>query len=100
MDVAAADFRLLMQGLGAVKQDAHQLILRLDSLVDESGPDLQQAVVDLRNTLEQVSRYSDDILQNLDSASRNVNEFSRQVRENPRRLLQGGTPNDVGMLRE
>ena len=87
-------------GLGEVKQDAHQLIQQLDGLLTESRPDLQQAVSDLRHVLEQVSRYSDVILQNLDSTSRNMNEFSRQIRENPGRLLGGAVPQDVGVRRE
>jgi hypothetical protein len=42
----------------------------------------------------QVSRYSDSILQNLDSGSRNMSEFSRQIRENPARLIGGAAPSD------
>lgn len=100
VDAAAADFRALSQGLVDVKQDAQTLILRLDSLVTRSEPDLQQAVSDLRHILEQVSRYSDTILHNIDNTSRNMSEFSRQIRENPGRLLGGSAPSDRGVRRE
>jgi len=100
VEVAAADLRALSGGLGEVKRDAHQLIQQLDGLLTESRPDLQQAVSDLRHVLEQVSRYSDVILQNLDATSRNMNEFSRQIRENPGRLLGGSVPQDVGVRRD
>ncbi len=99
-DVAAADFRTLANGLVDVKQGAQQLMSRLDSLVVRSEPELTQAFSDLRRVLAQVARYSDGILQNLDSTSRNMSEFSRQVRENPGRLLGGAIPQDRGVRSE
>ncbi len=96
----ATDLRALSAGLVDVQQEAQALILKLDSLVTESQPDVQQAVVDLRRLLEQVSRYSDGILQNLDSTSRNMSEFSRQIRENPGRLIGGAVPRDTGVKRD
>ena len=99
-DAAAADFRALAGGLVEVKQEAQQLMNRLDGLVAQSQPELQQALFELRRVLQQVTRYSDGILQNLDSTSRNMNEFSRQIRENPGRLLGGATPQDRGVRRE
>jgi phospholipid/cholesterol/gamma-HCH transport system substrate-binding protein len=100
VDGAAADFRALAGGLVEVKQDAQQLLGRLDNLVAQSQPELQQTLSDLRRILQQVARYSDGILQNLDSTSRNMSEFSRQIRENPGRLLGGAVPQDVGARRE
>ena len=83
-----------------VQQEAQTLIRKLDGLVTESRPDLQQTVADLRHLLEQVSRYSDGILRNLDSTSRNMSEFSRQIRENPGRLIGGSAPKDTGVRRD
>jgi len=100
VDSAAADFQALGSGLVDVSEEAQRLMGKLDALVTASQPDLAQAVSDLRRTLQQVSRYSDGILQNLDSSSRNVNEFSRQIRENPGRLLNGAAPSDPGGRRE
>jgi len=96
----ATDVRALSAGLVDVQRETQTLIRKLDTLVTESRPDLQQAMVDLRHVLEQVSRYSDDILQNLDSTSRNMSEFSRQIRENPGRLIGGSAPRDKGVRRD
>ena len=100
VDRTAADFQALSEGLVEVKRDAQHLIGNLDGLVTQSQPELQQAVSDLRHILQQVSHYSDGILQNLDSTSRNMSEFSRQIRENPGRLLGGAAPRDQGARRE
>ena len=96
----ARDVREMSAGLVEVKEETQRLIRKLDGLVTESQPDLQQAVTDLRHVLEQVSRYSGDILQNLDSTSRNMSEFSRQIRENPGRLIGGSAPRDTGVRRD
>jgi phospholipid/cholesterol/gamma-HCH transport system substrate-binding protein len=100
LEGASVDFRNLTGGLADVRQETQQLVRRLDSLVASSQPDVQQATAELRRLLEQVSRYSDGILENLDSASRNMNEFSRQIRENPGRLLVGASPRDRSGPRE
>lgn len=100
VDAAAVDFRTMASGLVEVKRDAQQLMSRLDGIVAQSQPELQQALSDLRRVLQQVARYSDGILQNLDSTGRNMSEFSRQIRENPGRLLGGATPQDRGARRE
>ncbi len=100
IDQTATDFQALSQGLLEVKRDALHLIGNLDGLVTQSQPELQQAVTDLRRVLQQVARYSDGILQNLDSTSRNMSEFSRQIRENPGRLLGTSAPRDKGVRRE
>lgn len=100
VEETATDVRALTAGLADVQQEAQSLIRKLDGLVTESRPDLQQAMADLRHLLEQVSRYSDGILQNLDSTSRNMSEFSRQIRENPGRLIGGSVPRDTGVRRD
>lgn len=100
VEQAAVNFNELARGLVNIKDDAGELVSELDSLVVESRPDLQQSVSDLRYLLEQLSRYSEGILENMDSTSRNLNEFSRQVRENPGRLLGGSAPRDSGARRD
>jgi len=95
-DLAAADFRKLSQSLVSINSDITHLITELDGLVSESRPDVQRSLMELRHTLENVSRYSGDILMNLEGASRNINEFSRAIRENPGRLLGGSAPRDKG----
>lgn len=100
VEETARDVRTLSAGLVEVKQETQALIRKLDSLVTRTRPDLQQATADLRKVLEQVSRYTGDILQNLDSTSRNMSEFSRQIRENPGRLIGGSAPRDTGVSRD
>lgn len=100
LEDASADFRDLTGGLADVRQEAQQLVRRLDTLVTNSQPDVQQATAELRRLLQQVTRYSDGILENLDSTSRNMSEFSRQIRENPGRLLVGAGPRDRSEVRE
>jgi len=100
VDKSARDLSKLTAGLADVKRDAQALMAKLDELVSGSGPDVRRAAADLRDILEQVSRYSTGILQNMDEASRNMNEFSRQIRENPARLLGGSSPQDKGVRRD
>lgn len=100
VDQASQDLGELTAGLSEVKNEARVLMAKLDGLVSDSGPDVRRAAADLRHILEQVSRYSTGILQNMDDASRNMNEFSRQVRDNPARLLGGSAPPDKGVQRD
>jgi len=100
VDQASRDLSELTAGLTEVKRDAQTLMAKLDGLVSQSGPDVRQAVADLRHILEQVSRYSEGILLNMDDTSRNMNEFSRQIRDNPGRLLGGSAPQDKGVQRD
>ncbi|HHO68336.1 MAG TPA: MCE family protein [Gammaproteobacteria bacterium] len=95
-DLAAADFRQLTQSLASINSDITHLVMELDGLVSEARPDIQRSLMQLRHTLENLSRYSGDILMNMEGASRNMNEFSRSIRDNPGRLLGTATPKDRG----
>ena len=90
LDAAAIDFRNMTAGLNRVQKDASSLMQELEQLVDNTGPDMQQAVGELRELLALVVRYSDGILQNMESTSHNMDEFSNQIRQNPGRLLGVG----------
>lgn len=93
-DRAAEAFNHLSNSLLSVQSDVTHLIKELDGLVSESRPDIQKSLLELRDTLEQVSRSSGDILMNLEGASRNMNEFTRQIRENPASLINTRAPTD------
>ena len=93
-DKAAEAFAYLSKNLLSVQSDVTHLITELDSLVSESRPDIQKSLLDLRDTLEQVSNSSGDILMNLEGASRNVNEFTRQIRQNPTTLIKSKAPSE------
>lgn len=90
LDAAAVDFRNMTAGLNLVQEDARTLMQDLEQLVDGTGPDMQQAVIELRELLALVVRYSDGILQNMESTSHNMDEFSHRIRQNPGRLLGVG----------
>jgi phospholipid/cholesterol/gamma-HCH transport system substrate-binding protein len=90
LDAAAIDFRNMTEGLNLVQEDARTLMQGLERLVDGTGPEMQQAVAELHQLLAMVVRYSDGILQNMESTSHNMDEFSRQIRQNPGRLLGVG----------
>jgi phospholipid/cholesterol/gamma-HCH transport system substrate-binding protein len=100
VDLAAADLRALSEDLTEVKRDSLKLVRKLDQLVSDSEPDLRQAVAALRDILQRLSAYSNDILLNLDNTSRNMSEFSRRIRDNPARLLGGPVPTDTGVRRD
>lgn len=100
VDHASADFRSLTASLAEVKDAASGLVIKLDSMVGQAKPELQQSIQELRSVMERVSRYSDGILHNLDSTSRNMSEFSRQIRENPGRLIGGAVSGDPGVRRD
>ncbi len=91
---AAEAFAFLSKNLLSVQSDVTHLITELDGLVTEIRPDIQKSLLDLRDTLEQVSNSSGDILMNLDNASRNVSEFTRQIRQNPTTLINSRAPTD------
>lgn len=100
VDLAAADLRSLAEDLTEVKRDSLALMRKLDRLVTDVQPDIRDSVVALREVLQRLSVYSENILLNLDSTSRNMSEFSRQIRDNPARLLGGPVPRDVGVWRD
>ncbi|MBT4588900.1 MAG: MCE family protein [Rhodospirillaceae bacterium] len=62
------------------------------SVISDNRLDVDRSVVDLRHTVETISRHISAINQNLEGASRNMFEFSRQIRKNPGLLLGGTAP--------
>ena len=64
-------------------------INNLNTVVSDNKLDVDRSIVDLRHSMETVSRHIDAINQNLEGASRNMLEFSRQIRANPGLLLSG-----------
>lgn len=100
VDLAAGDLRSLSEDLGEVRQHSLLLVRKLDQLVTDTQPGLRDAVGALREVLQQLSAYSENILLNLDNTSRNMSEFSRQVPNNPARLLGGPVPTDAGVWRD
>lgn len=83
----AAEARRLAGELSGTRQRLDTLLASLDAAVTENRPELDQAMADLRLTLEALARRVDSITYHLESASRQFNEFAREVRREPNRLL-------------
>jgi phospholipid/cholesterol/gamma-HCH transport system substrate-binding protein len=86
----------------AVSGELEQSRLRVDELLDsvngmveENRRPVGQAVVDLHESLESVSRHIEAIAYHLEVTTRNMNEFSRQIRENPGVIIRGRASGDA-----
>ncbi len=86
----------------AVSGELEQTRLRVDELLDsvngmveENRRPVGQAVVDLHESLESVSRHIEAIAYHLEVTTRNMNEFSRQIRENPGVIIRGRASGDA-----
>jgi len=69
-------------------------ITNINTMVETNSGNVDEAMRNLRYTLDTVARHVDDIAQNADSTARNMSEFSRSIRNNPRLLLSGANPPD------
>jgi phospholipid/cholesterol/gamma-HCH transport system substrate-binding protein len=70
------------------------LLESVNALVEENRRPVGQAVVDLHESLESVSRHIEAIAHHLEVTTRNMNEFSRQIRENPGVIIRGRALDD------
>lgn len=84
---AATNVRQLTGDLATSRKQLESILSELDGTVKESRPEIQQAIADLRFTLDAMSQRIDAITYNLESASRHFDEFSRQIRKEPNRLI-------------
>jgi phospholipid/cholesterol/gamma-HCH transport system substrate-binding protein len=80
----------------AASGELEETRLRVDELLDsvnvlleENRRPVGQAVVDLHESLESVSRHIEAIAYHLEVTTRNMSEFSRQIRENPGVIIRG-----------
>jgi phospholipid/cholesterol/gamma-HCH transport system substrate-binding protein len=72
-----------------------QLLASVNGMVEENRRPVGQAVADLHESLESVSRHIEAIAYNLEVTTRNMNEFSRQIRENPGVIIRGRASGDA-----
>lgn len=84
---AAGNVRALTSELASTRKQLDSILGELDATVKESRPEIQQAMADLRFTLDAMAQRIDAITYNLESASRHFDEFSRQIRKEPNRLI-------------
>lgn len=85
--VAAANVRQLTGDLATTRKQLDSILSELDATVKENRPELQQAMADVRFTLDAMAQRIDAITYNLESASRHFDEFSREIRKEPNRLI-------------
>ncbi len=84
----ADNLRQLSAHLNESQQKLDQLLETLQGSAAENRPEVQQAILHLRATLEKLDYQADDILRNLDSASGNLDAFSRAIYKDPSRLIK------------
>jgi phospholipid/cholesterol/gamma-HCH transport system substrate-binding protein len=96
METAAANFRDLSQRLQSSQTVLHHTLEQSDAMVSGSRGDVEQAVKDLRTSLQLVSEHVGAIAYDLEATSRNMAEFSRQIRQSPGLLLSPGAHADEG----
>ncbi|MDA0240073.1 MAG: MlaD family protein [Proteobacteria bacterium] len=89
LEDSALNFVQLTKDFEATRRGVDQLVNNLNTVVSDNKLDVDRSIVDLRHSMETVSRHIDAINQNLEGASRNMLEFSRQIRANPGLLLSG-----------
>lgn len=89
LTAVSQDVATLTGGLRETKVQLDDVLGKVNELIDSHSGDIGNSLVDLRASLETVSRHIDAIANNLEGATRNVNEFSGQIREDPSVLLRG-----------
>lgn len=95
MNATTANAQQLTTELIQTRKQVDQMLTQANGILAENRPDAQQAVRELRISLQAISGRIDNIMQQLEGTSRNMQEFSREIRNNPGRLLSGKTPDDV-----
>jgi phospholipid/cholesterol/gamma-HCH transport system substrate-binding protein len=89
LDQTVSNTAKLSADLQETRRQLDTVLASIDSTIVDNREDLRRSVIDLRSSLEQISRYIPTIAQNLESSMRNLNEFTGVIRENPGVLLRG-----------
>lgn len=92
LETATAAFAGVSDDLRGTKTRLDDLLLTVNTMIEEHRDHLGDSIVDLRDSLEAVARHIDAISYNLEVTTRNMSEFSRQIRENPALIIRGRTP--------
>ncbi len=96
----SSNLLMLSTGLLKTQANADTLVTATSGMIKDNRQDISIAIDALRQSLEDLSRHTDDILQNLDGTTHNLNEFSRKIRQNPGLLLSNKPPVEVGVASE
>lgn len=93
-DAILANLTTVSSDLKETSALLNKSITNINTVVESNSGNVDEAMRNLRYTLDTFSRYVDDIAQNVDSTARNMSEFSRSIRANPGLLLGGSAPPD------
>ena len=94
LDESTKNMTKLTQDFAQTRVNVDKFVKDMNSLLQDNRLDVDRSIVELRYSVESVSRHIDAINQNLEGAARNMYEFSRQIRQNPGLLLGGKPPAD------
>jgi phospholipid/cholesterol/gamma-HCH transport system substrate-binding protein len=89
LDSTSVSFAAVSGELEQTRFRVDKLLDSVNGMVEENRRPVGQAVVDLHESLESVSRHIEAIAYHLEVTTRNMNEFSRQIRENPGVIIRG-----------
>ena len=86
----------LSAGLQDSRKKVDVMLTSLDKSITGNQDNIDQSIMELRHTLQAVSRSIDSVTYNLDGTTRNLHEFSRQIRDNPGVLIGGNKRGEDG----
>ena len=92
MELTTSNLAKLTVEFSKTQKSLDALMGNVGTFISDNRLDVDRSIVDLRHTVETISRHINAINQNMEGASRNMYEFTRQIRKNPGLLLGGSAP--------
>jgi phospholipid/cholesterol/gamma-HCH transport system substrate-binding protein len=89
LESTSVSFAAVSGELERTRLQVDELLDSVNGMFEENRRPVGEAVDDLHESLEVVSRHIEAIAYNLEVTTRNMNEFSRQIRENPGVIIRG-----------
>jgi phospholipid/cholesterol/gamma-HCH transport system substrate-binding protein len=94
LESTSTSFAAVSGDLEETRRRVDELIELVNTVLEENRRPVGEAVVDLHESLESVSRHIEAIAHHLEVTTRNMKEFSRQIRENPGVIIRGRASDD------
>ena len=94
LESTSTSFAAVTGELEQTRQRIDELLELTNVVLEENRRPVGEAVLNLQDSLESVSRHIDAIAHHLEVTTRNMNEFSRQIRENPGVIIRGRASED------
>jgi phospholipid/cholesterol/gamma-HCH transport system substrate-binding protein len=89
LELVSREVESMTAGLGGTREQIDRVLVQVNELIANNQGELEQALVDLHESLEAIARHADAIASNLETTTRNMNEFSEQIRQDPGLILRG-----------